>query len=104
MYAIAHLDIPPLASAGGTVRLPGSKSISNRVLLLSALSAGHTDIADLLDSDDTRVMLAALDQLGCRIEQRPDNLLRVHGLSGQLPVKGAAPAVITSLRGAGRGP
>ena len=79
MYAIAHLDIPPLASAGGTVRLPGSKSISNRVLLLSALSAGHTDIADLLDSDDTRVMLAALDQLGCRIEQRPDNLLRVRG-------------------------
>ena len=90
MYAIAHLDIPPLESAGGTVRLPGSKSISNRVLLLSALSAGHTDIADLLDSDDTRVMLAALDKLGCRIEQRPDNRLRVHGLGGQLPVQEAA--------------
>ncbi|MBW8315289.1 MAG: bifunctional 3-phosphoshikimate 1-carboxyvinyltransferase/cytidylate kinase, partial [Hydrogenophaga sp.] len=67
MYAIDHLDVPPLRSAGGTVRLPGSKSISNRVLLLAALSVGYTDIADLLDSDDTRVMLAALAQLGCRI-------------------------------------
>jgi 3-phosphoshikimate 1-carboxyvinyltransferase len=86
MFAIPHLDIPPLASAGGTVRLPGSKSISNRVLLLAALSVGHTDIADLLDSDDTRVMLKALAQLGCRIEPQPDGALRVHGLGGALPV------------------
>ncbi|MBA4261092.1 MAG: bifunctional 3-phosphoshikimate 1-carboxyvinyltransferase/cytidylate kinase [Comamonadaceae bacterium] len=89
MYAIDHLDIPPLASAGGTVRLPGSKSISNRVLLLAALSVGHTDIADLLDSDDTQVMLAALARLGCRIEPQPDGALRVHGLGGALPVKQA---------------
>jgi 3-phosphoshikimate 1-carboxyvinyltransferase len=89
MYAINHLDVPPLRSAGGTVRLPGSKSISNRVLLLAALSIGHTDIADLLDSDDTRVMLAALAQLGCRIEPQPDGALRVHGLGGALPVKQA---------------
>ncbi|MDO9290285.1 MAG: bifunctional 3-phosphoshikimate 1-carboxyvinyltransferase/cytidylate kinase [Hydrogenophaga sp.] len=89
MYAIDHLDIPPLRSAGGTVRLPGSKSISNRVLLLAALSVGYTDIADLLDSDDTRVMLAALAQLGCRIEPQADGALRVHGLGGALPVKQA---------------
>jgi 3-phosphoshikimate 1-carboxyvinyltransferase len=89
MYAINHLDVPPLRSAGGTVRLPGSKSISNRVLLLAALSIGHTNIADLLDSDDTRVMLAALAQLGCRIEPQPDGALRVHGLGGALPVKQA---------------
>jgi len=89
MYAIAHLDIPPLSNAGGTVRLPGSKSISNRVLLLAALSVGHTDIADLLDSDDTQVMLAALAQLGCRIEPQADGALRVHGLGGALPVKQA---------------
>ena len=89
MYAIDHLDIPPLSSAGGTVRLPGSKSISNRVLLLAALSVGHTDIADLLDSDDTQVMLTALAQLGCRIEPQPDGALRVHGLGGALPVKQA---------------
>ena len=84
MYATAHLDLPPLERAGGTVRLPGSKSISNRVLLLAALSVGHTDIADLLDSDDTRVMLIALEQLGCRIEKQPGERLRVHGLGGRL--------------------
>ena len=89
MYAIDHLDVPSLSSAGGTVRLPGSKSISNRVLLLAALSVGHTDIADLLDSDDTQVMLAALAQLGCRIEPQHDGALRVHGLGGTLPVKHA---------------
>jgi 3-phosphoshikimate 1-carboxyvinyltransferase len=90
MYAIDHLDIPPLSSAGGTVRLPGSKSISNRVLLLAALSVGHTDIADLLDSDDTRVMLKALNDLGCRIEPQPDGIMRVQGLGGALPVRRAA--------------
>ncbi|MDP2073478.1 bifunctional 3-phosphoshikimate 1-carboxyvinyltransferase/cytidylate kinase [Hydrogenophaga sp.] len=89
MYSIPFLDLPPLASAGGTVRLPGSKSISNRVLLLAALSEGHTDVADLLDSDDTQVMLNALRQLGCRIEPQPDGALRVHGLGGQLPVRQA---------------
>ncbi|MBS3912632.1 MAG: bifunctional 3-phosphoshikimate 1-carboxyvinyltransferase/cytidylate kinase [Hydrogenophaga sp.] len=89
MFSIDHLDIPPLASAGGTVRLPGSKSISNRVLLLAALSMGQTDIVDLLDSDDTQVMLAALTQLGCRIEPQPDGALRVHGLGGQLAAREA---------------
>ncbi len=90
MYTTAFLDLPPLSSAGGTVRLPGSKSISNRVLLLAALSTGHTDIVDLLDSDDTQVMLQALAQLGCHIETRPDGVLRVQGLGGQLPVTQAA--------------
>jgi len=68
MYNIPHLDIPPLLGAAGTVRLPGSKSISNRVLLLAGLSAGTTTVHDLLDSDDTQVMLEALRTLGCRIE------------------------------------
>ena len=89
MYSIPFLDIPPLATAGGTVRLPGSKSISNRVLLLAALSEGHTDVTDLLDSDDTQVMLVALRQLGCQIEPQPDGALRVHGLGGLLPVRHA---------------
>ncbi len=70
MFATEFLDLPPLDTAGGTVTLPGSKSISNRVLLLAGLSAGTTAIHDLLDSDDTRVMLAALEQLGCRLERR----------------------------------
>lgn len=86
MYTTAFLDLPPLASAGGTVRLPGSKSISNRVLLLAALCEGVTDIVDLLDSDDTQVMLKALAALGCRIEQPTDSLLRVHGIGAQLRV------------------
>lgn len=90
MFSTAFLDLPPLQAAGGTVRLPGSKSISNRVLLLAALSAGHTDVVDLLDSDDTQVMLQALRQLGCRIEPQPDGALRVHGLGGELPVREAA--------------
>jgi 3-phosphoshikimate 1-carboxyvinyltransferase len=68
MYDIAQLDLPPLRRAAGTVRLPGSKSISNRVLLLAGLSRGRTDIHDLLDSDDTQVMLEALRRLGCDIE------------------------------------
>ncbi|MFX8347172.1 hypothetical protein ABTL51_19865, partial [Acinetobacter baumannii] len=53
MFKIPFLDLPPLRSAAGTVRLPGSKSISNRVLLLAALSEGQTVVRDLLASDDT---------------------------------------------------
>ena len=89
MYATEFLDIPPLATAGGTVTLPGSKSISNRVLLLAALSTGTTTIHDLLDSDDTRVMLAALRELGCAVHGGNGNPLRVTGLGGLLPVKTA---------------
>jgi len=70
MFATAFLDLPSLQQAGGTVTLPGSKSISNRVLLLSALCEGSTWVHDLLDSDDTRVMLAALRQLGCGVEPK----------------------------------
>jgi len=83
MYDTAFLDLPALRAAGGTVRLPGSKSISNRVLLLAALAEGTTEVHDLLDSDDTRVMLAALGKLGCRVEQMP-GLTRITGLGGQL--------------------
>jgi 3-phosphoshikimate 1-carboxyvinyltransferase len=70
MFATAFLDLPSLQQAGGTVTLPGSKSISNRVLLLSALCEGSTWVHDLLDSDDTRVMLTALRQLGCGVEPK----------------------------------
>ena len=83
MFSTTFLDLPPLAGAAGTVRLPGSKSISNRVLLLAALASGTTAIHDLLDSDDTRVMLDALRALGCGIEQA-GSTLRVTGLGGRL--------------------
>ncbi len=88
MYRIAFLDIAPLSGAAGCVRLPGSKSISNRVLLLAGLSAGTTTLHDLLDSDDTQVMLAALRTLGCRIERHGPSV-RVTGLAGRLAVKQA---------------
>ncbi|HOZ64011.1 MAG TPA: bifunctional 3-phosphoshikimate 1-carboxyvinyltransferase/cytidylate kinase [Burkholderiaceae bacterium] len=88
MFATEFLDIPPLASAGGTVVLPGSKSISNRLLLLAALSRGTTTLHDLLDSDDTRVMLDALRQLGCGVRQS-GTTIAIDGLDGQLPNKQA---------------
>ncbi len=68
MFQTEFIDLPPLVRAGGRVRLPGSKSISNRVLLLAALAHGETRLAGLLRSDDTRVMLDALRTLGCRID------------------------------------
>ena len=89
MFSTEFLDLPALTRAGGTVRLPGSKSISNRVLLLAALSEGQTEIIDLLDSDDTRVMLQALRQLGCAVEPQANGHLRVQGLGAQLPVRQA---------------
>jgi len=88
MFSTEFLDIPALGSASGTVVLPGSKSISNRVLLLAALSEGTTSIHDLLDSDDTRVMLEALQTLGCRL-RREGSVLHMDGLGGKL---GAAQA------------
>ncbi|MES2532604.1 MAG: bifunctional 3-phosphoshikimate 1-carboxyvinyltransferase/cytidylate kinase [Pseudomonadota bacterium] len=83
MFSSPFLDIPGLASASGTVQLPGSKSISNRVLLLAALAHGVTTVHDLLDSDDTRVMLDALRALGCSIDQS-DSSLRIEGLGGRM--------------------
>jgi 3-phosphoshikimate 1-carboxyvinyltransferase len=83
MFTTPFLDLPPLQSAAGTVRLPGSKSISNRVLLLAGLCEGTTQIHDLLDSDDTQVMLAALRELGCSVEA-DGAVLRVTGLGGRL--------------------
>jgi 3-phosphoshikimate 1-carboxyvinyltransferase len=68
MFTTRFLDIPPLGAVAGTVRVPGSKSISNRALLLAGFAAGTTTIEGLLHSDDTQVMLEALKQLGCRIE------------------------------------
>ena len=70
--------------AAGTVRLPGSKSISNRVLLLAALAQGDTELQGLLDADDTRVMRDALTGLGVRFHGNS-----VSGIGGVFPVKRA---------------
>src|SRR5512146_3126654 len=83
------LDLPPLLSARGTVTLPGSKSISNRVLLLAALSAGTTEVRDVLLSDDTERMLDGLRKLGVGVEQVESHVFRVTGCGGNFPVKDA---------------
>ena len=88
MYSTAFLDLPALQSAQGSVQLPGSKSISNRVLLLAALSKGTTTVHDLLASDDTRVMLDALRQLGCGVEEHGAQA-RITGLGGRQPTSPA---------------
>jgi 3-phosphoshikimate 1-carboxyvinyltransferase len=84
------LRLAPVGRVGGNVRLPGSKSISNRTLLLAALAEGDTRIEELLDSDDTRVMLAALEKLGVALERDASaRSVLVHGAAGCFPVKAA---------------
>ena len=84
-----YLDLAPIRRVRGSVKLPGSKSISNRILLLSALAQGDTRIRDLLDSDDTRRMLEALRALGVVYETTADHALLVRGNGGVFPVKAA---------------
>lgn len=88
MQTMEHLTLGPFTRASGTVRLPGSKSISNRVLLLAALAEGETRVCDLLDSDDTRVMLQALRTLGVEWRQE-DGVCVVRGVGGNFPNKAA---------------
>lgn len=68
-----------------TVRLPGSKSISNRALLLAALAGGRSQLDGVLDSDDTRVMAEVLRQLGARVDIEAD-CWTVSGTGGVLAV------------------
>ena len=81
-----YLDLQPSASARGLVHLPGSKSISNRTLLLAALASGTTEIRGLLHSDDTERMLEALTTLGVSIEKTGDTDYRLVGTGGHFPV------------------
>ncbi|AXS80349.1 bifunctional 3-phosphoshikimate 1-carboxyvinyltransferase/cytidylate kinase [Dechloromonas sp. HYN0024] len=83
------LDLPQLVSAAGTVRLPGSKSISNRVLLLAALAEGETEVRDLLASDDTERMLDALKALGVGVSHLGGENWLIKGCAGRFPVKQA---------------
>ncbi len=82
------LELKAARSAAGSVRLPGSKSISNRVLLVASLSRGITRVAGLLDADDTRVMLAALRALGVGVHERRQEL-EIEGVGGAFPAKKA---------------
>lgn len=82
-----YIDLRPVSRVQGTVKLPGSKSISNRTLLLAALANDTTRIFDLLASDDTLVMLMALKQLGVKWEQEGNSQTYiVHGCGGRFAV------------------
>jgi 3-phosphoshikimate 1-carboxyvinyltransferase len=86
------LTIAPFTRACGSVRLPGSKSMSNRALLLAALARGETALEGLLDADDTRRMLESLHALGVSVQGQddgPDRLVRVAGCGGEFPVREA---------------
>lgn len=85
-----HLDLAPIARMAGVVQLPGSKSISNRTLLLSALARGRTDVVGLLDAEDVAIMLEALRALGVGIEPRARGRdFAVDGAGGSFAVKRA---------------
>lgn len=84
-----QLHLPAAHQAQGTITLPGSKSISNRTLLLAALADGITIIRDLLASDDTARMLEALTSLGVQLENIGENAWRVTGCGGNFPNKQA---------------
>ena len=79
-----YIHLGPFKKADGVVALPGSKSISNRVLLLSALASGTTRLKGLLDADDTRVMRDALKTLGVGVDESDGDCV-VTGCSGRFP-------------------
>ena len=83
------LDLAPIERVSGTVRIPGSKSISNRMLLLAALAAGTTELDGLLESDDTQVMLDALKALGIAWHKDAAHRYVIAGVGGPFPIKRA---------------
>ena len=85
-----NLTLSPIRKISGEVILPGSKSLSNRILLLSMLAEGQTEIQNLLDSDDIRRMVEALETLGIEFEEnRAENRISVSGTAGIIPVSEA---------------
>ena len=81
------LTLAPISTISGNVILPGSKSLSNRILLLSMLAEGQTEIQNLLDSDDIRRMVEAMEMLGIELEEnRAENSITVSGTAGKIPV------------------
>lgn len=87
---VPELKILPVSRFEGTVRLPGSKSLSNRALLLAALAHGTTTLTNLLHSDDTTHMLNALQALGVKVELSHEGTeCKVQGVGGVFPAKSA---------------
>jgi 3-phosphoshikimate 1-carboxyvinyltransferase len=93
------LTLPPLRRIDGEVTLPGSKSLSNRILLLAAVASGETRISNLLDSDDVRHMLKALGALGVPLQISADKTQCT--VTGQAGALGHADALTLFLGNAG---
>ena len=89
MSGLPDIEIGPFTRAQGSIILPGSKSISNRALLLAALSSGTTTLKNLLDADDTQVMRNALRQLGLSVTDKENHVCVVEGCGGKFPVREA---------------
>lgn len=89
MSGLPDIKIGPFKLAQGSIVLPGSKSISNRALLLAALASGTTTLKNLLDADDTQVMRNALRQLGLSVTDQADKVCVVEGCGGKFPVQNA---------------
>lgn len=89
MTHLPSIEIGPFTRAQGSIILPGSKSISNRALLLAALSSGTTTLKNLLDADDTQVMRNALRQLGLSVIDQANHVCVVEGCNGKFPVREA---------------
>ena len=80
--------LAPISAVEGTINLPGSKSLSNRALLLAALSKGTTKVTNLLDSDDIRHMLNALKALGVLYHLSDDKTIcEIEGLDGKFNIQ-----------------
>ena len=89
MSGVSDVEVGPFTRAQGSIVLPGSKSISNRALLLAALSSGTTTLKNVLDADDTQVMRNALRKLGLTVTDQANNVCVVQGCGGKFPVKDA---------------
>ena len=89
-----YFELGPFDRAAGTLRLPGSKSISNRVLLLAALARGSTAVHDLLSADDVDRMLEALRTLGVKVDEGKH--------AGDVNVTGCGGAFPANIRGTER--
>jgi 3-phosphoshikimate 1-carboxyvinyltransferase len=86
----AALTLAPVRLMEGHVKLPGSKSLSNRILLLAALAEGVTTVENVLDSEDIHMMVGALKALGIKLEEDwAAERIVVHGCGGRFPSAGA---------------
>jgi 3-phosphoshikimate 1-carboxyvinyltransferase len=87
----AAITIPSItAPVAGSIRPPGSKSITNRALVCAALARGRSRLTGVLDSDDTRVMAAGLTALGIELSADwPAGVVEVTGAGGVIPASEA---------------